>query len=125
MTVSFDVQTYYPAFRKDRVNEDGYPKMPSDGMTDSNGHTIKGGFSDYFNPPYDYIGGLNINKQNNKFNDNGLYPNGIDPLADGKSQFPSPKKTRWFNNILKAREKSGAPINNPNNKNPNKSGKKD
>jgi hypothetical protein len=55
LTVSFDVQTYYPAFRKD----------------------------------------------NDEFS-------------------RSPKRTRWFNNILRAREKSSVPINNPNSQNNNK-----
>jgi hypothetical protein len=122
MTVSFEVQTYYPAFRKDRVNTSGYPRMFGDGMTDSNGHTINGGFSEYFNSPYDYIGrGANITQPDGKFNDNGDYPTGSNPGDPDYFQY-SPKRTRWFNNILRARERSTAPINNPNNKNPNKSG---
>jgi hypothetical protein len=48
LTVSFQVQTYYPAFRKDRVNPTGYPRYYGDGMTDMNGYNLTGGFSDYF-----------------------------------------------------------------------------
>jgi hypothetical protein len=123
MTVSFEVQTYYPAFRKDRVNTSGYPRMFGDGMTDMNGHTINGGFSEYFNSPYDYIGGgdPNIKQPEGKFNDGGGFPTGSNPGDSDYFQY-SPKRSRWFNNILRAREKSTSPINNPNNKNPNKSG---
>jgi hypothetical protein len=123
MTVSFEVQTYYPAFRKDRVNTSGYPRMFGDGMTDMNGHTINGGFSEYFNSPYDYIGGgdPNIKYPEGKFNDGGGFPTGSNPGDSDYFQY-SPKRSRWFNNILRAREKSTSPINNPNNKNPNKSG---
>lgn len=99
MTVSFEVQTYYPAFRKDKTpNFDGFG-----GPIDSNDARLKGGFSDYFNSPYDYIG------SDGKFDD---------------FSYSSPKRSRWFNNILRAREKSTTPINNPNAKNPNKSGGK-
>lgn len=116
MSVSFDVETYYPAFRKDKVNKSGYPKGPGSGMTDMNGHTVDGGFSEYFNSPYDYIGrGANINTPEGGFNDNGEYPIGIDPRDYNNANFQSiPKRTRWFNNILRAREKSSSPIINPN-----------
>lgn len=103
MTVAFEVKTYYPAFRKDRMTAFGYTKG-TDGMTDMNGHTIEGGFSNYFNSPYDYIGGTG--------------PNINQPPAPDTSESDyfiySPKRTRWFNNILRAREKAQAPINNPN-----------
>lgn len=82
LTVSFDVQSYYPAFRKDRINTS---------RKDMNDATITGGVSDYFYP---------IGSDPSKYNDYYIY---------------SPKKTRWFNNILKAREKSNLPLTNPNN----------
>ncbi len=120
LTVSFTVKTYYPAFRKDRVNIDGYPRIYGDGMTDQNGHTINGGFSDYFNSPYDYIGSdKKIKQPLGKFNDDGVYPTGVDP-KDPQYFQNSPKRSRWFNNILRAREKSTTPITNPNAKPPNK-----
>lgn len=104
MTVAFEVKTYYPAFRKDRFDKFGCEGNVGMGMTDMNGHTIQGGFSDYFNSPYDYIGGKdpNIEKED---------------CPDGYNQdyfIYSPKRTRWFNNILRAREKAQAPITNPN-----------
>lgn len=124
LTVSFDVQTYYPAFRKDRVNIDGYPRTFGDGMTDMNGRTIRGEFSKFFNTPYDYIGGdPNIDQPDGKFNDEGIYPYGVDP-GDPQYFQTSPKRTRWFNNILRAREKSTTPILNPNAKPPGSNYKK-
>lgn len=101
LTVSFEVQTYYPAFRKDRVSDKGYTK--TDGVeSDMNERPVQGGFSDYFNKPYNY--------------------EDIPNKDDWDYIDYAPKRTRWFNNILRAREKSTTPINNPNGKNPNKSG---
>ena len=105
MKVSFEVQTYYPAFRKDRVNAVGYPRTYGDGMTDSNNTTISGGFSEGFGVTGSFhsdqstVGGANFG-------------------ADDYYQV-SPKRTRWFNNILRARQKSTIPINNPNSQDPN------
>jgi hypothetical protein len=82
MTVSFEVQTYYPSFRKDRFSTDS---------KDMNDYKLNGGFSEYFSG-----------------------------VGDNNDYYVSPKKTRWFGNILRAREKSSTPINNPNAENPNK-----
>ena len=98
--ISFEVQTYYPAFRKDRINPEGYPRSYGDGMTDLNGRTLSGGFSEGFDVPYGATGSFN-----NFTNDNDYYI--------------SPKRTRWFNNILRARQRSTTPINNPNSQDPN------
>lgn len=162
MKVSFEVQTYYPAFRKDRINATGYPRSYGDGMTDLNGHSIPGGFSEYFNQgdgtfnggtpggypgspgqtplgsnPYDYIGGQGpgINTGTTPYGATGTFTSnqsgvgGPDPLGTSAQLFPNdpdyfmvtPKRTRWFNNILRARQKSSAPINNPNSQDPNNS----
>lgn len=147
LKVSFTVETYYPAFRSDRVNATGYPMSYGSGMSDMNGYEIDGGFSDYFNengntiPPispwsaatYSYVGptgsfgptiptipaggggepgtgGLGT-EPDNKFPFIPYKPN---PPYDA----PIPKKTRWFNNILKAREKASLNILNPNTKPP-------
>jgi len=131
LTVSFEVQTYYPAFRKDRVNAEGYPISPGSGMTDQNGYQTSGGFSDYFtgtttpggfpdpnNPdvpsvptPYGATGSFGENGGSNDVNpsDNTSYPIGSNPETpnfNGQSDYfiYGPKKSRWFNNILKARE---------------------
>ena len=147
MTVSFEVQTYYPAFRKDRVSTTGYPRSYGDGMTDLNGYTLASGFSEGFNPggngdttpinnaPYDYIGGQNpnINTGSTPFGATGnFYSNqsgvgGADPQGTTAQLFPNdpdyfmvaPKRTRWFNNILRARQRSNTQINNPNSQDPN------
>jgi len=84
MTFSFEVQTYYPAFRKDRSDFPGYTK--DSGMSDLNGYSIEGGYSDFFNQP-------------------GVSNEGF---------FVTPKRTKWFNNILRARERSARRYDNPN-----------
>lgn len=74
LKVSFTVETYYPAFRGDRINGIGYPQ--SYGQTSSfynSDGTVNPGSTSSINDDYAII---------------------------------SPKKTRWFNNILKAREKA-------------------
>jgi hypothetical protein len=114
MTISLEVQTYYPAFRKDRFHDKTYyPNQDGrSGMVDSNGHTIDGGFSDFFNSdPHDYIGGRNnkINESEDKFSNE--YPTGSSP-EDGF--FAKPRKTKWFNNILKSRERNKNRYNNKN-----------
>ena len=85
MTVSFEVQTYYPAFRKDRADFPGYTKENS-GMSDLNGISIEGGYSDFFSQP-------------------GVSNEGF---------FVTPKRSKWFNNILRAREQNSRRYDNPN-----------
>jgi hypothetical protein len=146
LKVSFEVHTYYPAFRKDRVNMTGYPRSYGSGMSDLNGFSLSGGVSDFFeqgrvNNPYDYIGGQDpsINSQfgsvggseytsgsgspNGGFGSTGSFydtqSGGGNPLGAGATDDPNyymiaPKRTRWFNNILKARQKSTTPTSNPN-----------
>jgi len=40
LKVSFTVETYYPAFRRDRINSTGYPQTQGSGMSDSNGFAL-------------------------------------------------------------------------------------
>jgi hypothetical protein len=47
LKVNFEVQTY-PAFRRDRVNQPGYTKDYGTGMSDLNGYSVEGGYSDFF-----------------------------------------------------------------------------
>lgn len=119
LTVSFEVQTYYPAFRKDRLNMEGYVNTTGTGMTDANSYATEGGFSEYFDQSSDFIG----YGQTGNFSDSSNYPSGSNPDSTVTNSgynndyfIYSPKRTRWFNSILKAREKSSSPINNPNNK---------
>ena len=73
LSISFEVQTYYPALRRDRVGS--Y-------QTSVNGSE---------NGPLSEIGGV------------------YDP-----NYIVAPKRTRWYNNLLKTREKSSPGANNPN-----------
>ncbi len=66
LKVSFEVQSYYPAYRKDRFT--------TAGKADSNDADMVGGVSDYF---------------------------------------LMPRKTKWFNNILKTREQNKTRNDNP------------
>lgn len=142
---SFTVETYYPAFRRDRVVETGYPREYGSGMKDGNGFSLTGGVSDYFDQPSaDGIintGTVNTNDtvgvpsgggraggqskpwvngpfnpdnplvgygQTGSFNSTGSTSNPSDPYGtfaqDGYTI--SPKRTRWFNNILRSRERA-------------------
>jgi len=150
---SFTVETYYPAFRRDRVVEEGYPREYGSGMKDGNGFALTGGVSDYFEQPSDgtitNTGNPRINEtvgvpsgggrptggpgrptwvngpfnpnnplvgygQTASFNNTGSTTNPSDPYGtsgqDGYSI--SPKRTRWFNNILRSRERATTNSNN-------------
>ncbi len=145
LKVTFTVETYYPAFRKDRVNGTGYPQSYGSGMSDLNGFALAGGVSDLFsqpgqpgqnNNPYNYIGGQNpsINPQFGSvggkegvrgFGTTSSFYNtqqggGSDPFGSFTNPdyfMITPKRTRWFNNILKAREKASGNNLNPNGEN--------
>lgn len=142
---SFTVETYYPAFRRDRVVADGYPREYGSGMKDLNGFALTGGFSDYFEQPTDMVGANNKGKrdtsnsningstqpwingpfdpnnplpgygQTGSFYNTGSSANGSDTYGsfaqDGIGV--SPKRTRWFNNILRARERAGGANTDP------------
>lgn len=173
LKASFEVSTYYPAFRKDRITMTGYPRQFGTGMSDLNGFPIDGGFSDFFGQPgdaqrdpvngtpwvfpsssipgsvgsvggvenIDGSGGSNISLGNEE-DENSAYPLGLTSSSFfGRSSTPlgsdpsrriidgvfandpdyyliAPKRTRWFNNILEARQKSSVPLTNPNAGNP-------
>ena len=140
LTVSFQVQTYYPAFRRDRVSAEGYPNLYGSGQTDLNGYTVNSEISSF-------VGVSNIGSSGNLPDDDPANTGGsnpppsIVPITDG---FPlpttpygatggfggwpvgsaptdsddyfvyAPKRTRWFNNILKARESANAVSSNIN-----------
>jgi hypothetical protein len=147
---SFTVETYYPAFRRDRVTETGYPREYGSGMKDGNGFALTGGVSDYFEQPSSgkiNTGSVNNNEtvgvpggggrttgsskpwingpfnpdnplvgygQTASFNSTGSTSNPSDPYGtfgqDGYSV--SPKRTRWFNNILRSRERAAGNSSN-------------
>ena len=186
LKVSFTVETYYPAFRRDRINSTGYPQTQGSGMADSNGFALAGGISDSFaqpgspgygnsnsfggvpgafpgspgsgnqqnpsgyvgggpggsggpggaaiNPAFGTVGGSenaggnqgpngNIGVTGSFYNTQGSTSPG-DPLGSfANTDFYDirPKRTRWFNNILKARERASGGNINPNAQDPNNS----
>ena len=121
MKVSFTVETYYPAFRSDRVNSTGYPQSYGSGMSDANGFNLSGGVSDFFDQPGGPRGNLNVPPVPPYGATTSFYNTQTASPSDGYGSFTnsdylivSPKRTRWFNNILKAREKASGNIINPN-----------
>lgn len=128
LKVSFTVDTYYPAFRPDRMSGEGYVRDYGSGMYDydMNGYVFEGEVSDIFNPTKKKRTsgsnkGVAINEtwkggpwqdtsvfgSTGSFTDTGGGVGGSDPL--GTSTNPDnkivvPKRARWFNEILKSRE---------------------
>ena len=110
---SFIVDTYYPAFRPDRVNGEGYPRDYGSGMKDLNGYSFKGSVSEFFAQP---TGG--VTWKGGPWIDNSTYgATGSFFKKDGKTDKGSlsnadytmvlPKRSRWFDDILRARERNG------------------
>lgn len=123
---SFTVETYYPAFRGDRASSPGYATVSGSGMKDGNGFAISGGVSDYFdtdtgtstgtrNVSEPWINGPYYPNGNNDFINTGSGTTTPNPLGtDAKDGYSvSPKRSRWFNNILRARERAGGGSNDP------------
>lgn len=148
LKASFEVQTYYPAFRKDRIGFPGYTRKTGDGMTDADGYTSfpnQNQNSENFTPTggnqFNFTGSggpggasitgnnLNLNTPSTPFGPQGSQNvsqfgetfsffssagsvGAPDPLGSSARLFfndpdyfiVSPKRTKWFNNILKARE---------------------
>lgn len=109
LKVSFTVDTYYPAFRADRVNDVGYPRSYGDGQSDLNGYVMGGGVSNYFDQP-------GFGQTGSFYNTHGSV-GGSDfygTFANKDFRAITPKRTRWFDNILRARENANGNFNNPN-----------
>ena len=109
LKVSFTVDTYYPAFRADRINDVGYPRAYGDGQSDLNGYSIDGGVSNYFTQP-------GFGQTGSFYNTHGAV-GGSDfygSFANKDFKAITPKRTRWFDNILRARENANGNFNNPN-----------
>jgi hypothetical protein len=158
LKVSFTVETYYPAFRSDRVNAVGYPQQYGTGMVDANGFALAGGVSSLFDqpgspstipgsPPSGVVNGPSgvippnrtpgspippnvpgipsvpnipaIGTTGSFYNTQGAASPGDQYGTFANSDFYAitPRRSRWFNNILKSREKSGSNNTNPNGNN--------
>jgi hypothetical protein len=172
LKVSFTVETYYPAFRSDRINAVGYPQQYGTGMVDANGFALAGGVSSLFdqpgspsnipgNPPsgvvngpsgvippnnipgspvpsgvpgapvpsnippqFSSVGGAEtvssgIGTTGSFYNTQGAASPGDQYGTFANSDFYAitPRRSRWFNNILKSREKSNISNTNPNGRN--------
>ncbi len=91
LKISFTVETYYPSFRKDRFEN---TSSNTSGMKDMNGYKMSGDVSDYFNKPYSpdqtWVNGAWTPKS----------------VYDPDDYYLRPNRTRWFDNILKSRERS-------------------
>ena len=118
LKVSFTVETYYPAFRSDRVNAVGYPQSYGSGMSDTNGFSLEGGYSDYFAQPGAPSNVPPYGATTSFYNTESGSPNTYGKYSGYDYHIVTPKKTRWFNNILKAREKASSNILNPNTNQP-------
>jgi hypothetical protein len=168
LKVSFTVETYYPAFRSDRVNGVGYPQQYGTGMVDANGFALAGGVSTLFDQPGGGTGDPGtpgntpisgvVNGPGGVippiFNPGSPIPPStpsieakrpspgipqVDPIGTTGSFYNTqgagspgdqygtfansdfyaitPRRSRWFNNILKSREKSNIVNKNPNGNN--------
>lgn len=138
LKVSFEVQTYYPAFRRDRINDTGYPQSYGSGMSDLNGMSLAGGVSDYFaqpgqpgygasspytgdpgQDPHNYIGGQRPSIPEMGATGSYFDTQGVSTTNDAYGSATNqrafmPRRTKWFNNILRSREKTSARNRNPN-----------
>lgn len=172
LKVSFTVETYYPAFRSDRVNSVGYPQQYGTGMVDANGFALAGGVSSLFDQPgspsttpgsppsgvvngpsgvippvripgspvppsvpgspvrpsippqFSSVGGTEtvssgIGSTGSFYNTQGAASPADQYGTFANSDFYAitPRRSRWFNNILKSREKSNISNTNPNGNN--------
>lgn len=150
LKATFEVHTYYPAMRKDRINMEGYPRSYGDGATFEEISGEPPLFSPIgqwpnptANPMYpDLLGPLKPDPfpptTPNTAGGNDfppgfpqdpktppIFPENFPKRPSNPSLFNdpdyfmlAPKRTRWFNNILAAREKN-AKLNNLNaNSNP-------
>lgn len=153
LKVSFTVETYYPAFRPDRISDVGYPRYYGDGMSSSdpadlNEYPISGGVSNLFpQPPGVFADGSGWANGGGPggagaggVGGGPLYGGGASPWGQpgygqtgsfynthgsvgGSDKYGSfvskdfnavkPRRTRWFDNILRAREQASGNFNPP------------
>ena len=111
---AFTVDTYYPAFRPDRVSGVGYPRDYGSGMKDLNGYSFKGSVSELFEQPD------NVTWKNGPWIDKSVYgatasffntgtsggSDELGTLTNDDYKIVNPKRSRWFDDILRSRERN-------------------
>ena len=109
LKASFTVETYYPAFRVDRSNGIGADRDYGDGQSDLNGFKIGGGFSNFFAQPDRELKETPYGATTSFYSSaTTVSPGNTDSFGDfniDKDYFAAtPKRTRWYLNLLKLRE---------------------
>ena len=103
LKVSFTVETYYPAWRPDRVTDVGYvnPVDPNDPNT--------------LGPPTDWPMPYIPGATDSFYNTDGSVGGSDKYGSFGNKDFTAlrPKRTKWFDNILRARENANGNFNQP------------
>ena len=130
LKATFTVETYYPAFRVDRTNQKGDIRTTGDGQSDLNGFNLSGGFSDFFNQPYDFNVSSKSPSDQVPYGEKGSFyssqssvsPGTHDPFLNFNSNIDyfaaTPKRTRWYLNLLQMRSAQRNRGGNPNTDNP-------
>jgi hypothetical protein len=142
LKASFTVDTYYPAFREERYQGEGYLRESGSGMRDMGGYVFKGSVSDFFETkdfPSDWNDGQVPKKfplpsrpdkvptigdspspfgfpDSVEYGATGSFgnPNSVPGGSGTNGSIPGssqdsvivPKRSRWFNEILKSRERN-------------------
>lgn len=124
LKATFTVETYYPAFRIDRTNGIGDLRTTGDGQSDLNGFKIDGGFSDFFAQPNRYNQQVAYGSTTSFYSSQSTISPGdnIDPFSTfnvNNDYFAAtPKRTRWYLNLLQMRSAQRNRGGNPNTDNP-------
>ena len=104
LKVTFTVDTYYPAYRPDRISDTGYVSTEGTGMRDMNGYSYQGTVVDFlekhdWNKP--------VYGQTSSFYSTDTVAGGSDSAGTNiKEEYRAvaPKRSKWYNEILKSRE---------------------
>lgn len=126
LKVSFTVDTYYPAFRADRMSGEGYVRDYGSGMWDPdlNDYVFEGKVSDILNgkgKTNNTGNGKTLDKnstwKNGPWTDTSVFgqtgsfldtgggtSDGLGTSTNADNKIVTPKRSKWFNEILKSRE---------------------
>jgi hypothetical protein len=106
---AFTVDTYYPAFRPDRANGEGYPTDYGSGMKDLNGYSFKGSVSELFDQPDSVTWNKGPWVDNSVYGATGSFFGSNDvqgSLSNVDYTMALPKRSRWFDDIMRSRERN-------------------